>query len=259
MALISNGINSIRAYELPCGIRADGEFIGTPRRALVKWKSGLSDKFYQIYVNGRLAGVTLDSQQRQMIVPIPTSFESAVIIEVFAVNAEQADIDFCSELVRPVVDSGRVKISLLRSQNLPVVANAEIYFDNGTGEIDYDKPLSDSPIKIWPAWQDKAGFAMGRFGISDFGYESAAAVGLGKGSFGHGQFGLDADTIEWISPPLQAGVYKFGIKLIDKTGNQSSVSETGPITVTPAAKPADKLSIASFDKQTNQLVLELTN
>jgi hypothetical protein len=29
--------------------------------------------------------------------------------------------------------------------------------------------------------------------------------------------------------------------------------------VTPAAKPAVKLNIASFDKQSNQLVLEVTN
>ena len=259
MAPISSTIESVRAYELPCGTWADGKCFGTSRRALVKWKSGLSDKLYQIYVNGRLAGVTLDNRQRQMVVPIPSSFESAVRIEVFAVEPEQADIDFSSELIQPATNSRRVKISLLRGQNLPIDATAEIYFDNGTGEIDYDKPLSDSPIRIWPTWQDKAGFAMGRFGVGDFGYESAAAVGFGKGCFGHGQYGLDADTIEWISPPLQAGVYKFGVKLIDKAGNQSSVSETEPITVMPAAKPAAKLNIASFDKQTNQLVLEVTN
>jgi hypothetical protein len=259
MALISSEIDSVRAYELPCGIWADGEYVGTPRRALVKWKSSLSDKLYQIYVNDQFAGATLDCQQKQMIVPIPTSFESAVRIEVFAVEAEQADTDFSNELIQPATDSGRVKISLLRSQNLPIDSTAEIYFDNGTGEIDYDKPLCDSPIKIWPAWQDKAGFAMGRFGVGDFGYESAAAVGLGKGSFGYSLFGFDADTIKWISPSLQAGIYKFGVKLIDKEGNQSSANETEPITVTPAAKPAAELSIALFDKQTNQLALEVTN
>lgn len=259
MALISSTIESVRVYELPCGIWADGECVATPRRALVKWKSGLSDKLYLIYVNGQFAGATLDSQQRQMVVATPTSFESAVRIEVFAVEPEQVNLDFSNELIRSATNSGRVKISLLRGQNLPIDATAEIYFDNGTGEIDYDKPLSDSPIRIWPAWQDKAGFAMGRFGVGDFGYESAAAVGFGKGCFGYGQFGIDADTIEWISPPLQAGVYKFGIKLFDKAGNQSSVSETEPITVTPTAKPASKLNIASFNKQTNQLALEVTN
>lgn len=259
MELISSGIEKVRAFELPAGIWADGKCVETPRVALVKWsaKANLSNKFYQVYVNGQYAGVTVDSQQRQMIVPIPTSLESAVRIEVFAVEAEQADSDFSNELVQPPTTSGRVRISLLRSQNLPSDATAEIYFDNGTGEIDYSQPLTDSPIRIWPAWQDKAGFGMGRFGVGDFGYESAAAVGFGKGSFGHGQFGLDADTIEWISQPLQAGVYKFGVKITDGAGSQSSVSETEPITVIPAARPAEQVSISSFDKQTNQLVLKI--
>jgi len=210
-----------------------------------------------VYVNGRYAGTTLDGQQRQLIVPIPTSLESPVPIEVFAVEAEHAHIDFSSELVQPLVDSGRVKITLLRGQNLPADATANIYCDNGTGQIDYNNPLTALPVRIWPAWQDKAGFAMSQFGLGDFGYESAAAVGFAKGSFGHGHFGLDADTIEWTSPPLPSGTYRFGIKVTDASDKQSIASETEPITVTPAARPAEKLNISSFDKQTNQLVLEV--
>jgi hypothetical protein len=98
---------------------------------------------------------------------------------------------------------------------------------------------------------------MSKFGVSDFGYDSAAAAGFGKGSFGNGQFGLDADTIEWVSPVLAAGEYRFAVRVIDDRGNASSGSETEPITVTPAARPAEKLSISSFDKQTNQLVLQI--
>lgn len=260
MGLISSEIEKVRAFELPAGIWADGNCIETPRAALVKWsaKANLSDMFYQVYVNGQYAGTTVDNQQRQMIVPIPTSLESAVRIEVFAVEAEQADTDFSNELVQPPATSGRVRISLLRSQNLPSDATAEVYFDNGTGEIDYDNPLSVSPIRIWPAWQDKAGFGMSRFGVGDFGHDSAAAVGFGKGSFGHGQFGIDADTIEWLSPPLWSGVYRFGVKITDGAGKQSIASETEPITVVPAARPAERVSISSFDKQTNQLVLSVS-
>ena len=258
MSLISDGIESVRVFELPAGIRADGRYVEAPRAALVKWRSAWSDKFHQVYVNGRYSGTTLDSRQRQMVVPIPTSFESAVRIEVFAVEAEHAYTDFSSEYIRPV-DSGRVKITLLRSQNLPAGATAEIYFDNGTGQIDYDNPLTDSPIRIWPAWQNKAGFAMSGFGLGDFGYDSAAAVGFAKGSFGRGQFGLDADTIVWTTPELKSGTYKFGVIVTDKSGNQSRGSETSPITVTPGAKPAEGLSVSSFDKQTNQLLLKIDN
>ena len=258
MALISSGVEKVRVFELPGGIWADGRYVGTPRIALVRWRSAWSDKFYQIYVNGQYAGVTVDSQQRQMIVQMPTSLESPVRIEVFAVEVEQADTDFSSEIDSSIGQSDRVRISVLRSQGLPIGATAQIYFDNGTGEIDYDKALNDSPIRVWPAWQDKAGFGMSRFGASDFGYDSAAAVGFGKGSFGHGQFGLDADMFEWTSPPLCAGVYKFAVKVTDEAGNESSGSETGQVTVTPAPRPAERISISSFDKQTNQLVLKVS-
>jgi hypothetical protein len=214
--------------------------------------------FYQVYVNGQYAGSTVDSRQRQMIVPIPSSFETSARIEVFAVEAEYAHIDLSNELTNSPASSGRVRISLLRSQNLPMDATAEIYFDNETGTVDYNQPLSDRPIRIWPAWQDKAGFGMSRFGGSDFGYDVAGAVGFGKGSFGHGQFGLDADTIEWTSPPLTAGIYKFGVKIINGAGNESSASETESISVIPAASPAEQVSICSFDKQTNELVLSVS-
>ena len=217
----------------------------------------MSDVYYQVYVNGKYAGTSRDTQQRRMVVPLPICMDYPVRIEVFAVEAQDADVDFSDELVAPA-DSGRVRISMLRSQELPPGATAQIYFDNGTGQIDYENPLTDSPFELWSAWQDKAGFAMTRFGLSDFGYDSAAAIGFGRGSFGGDMFGLDADTIEWISPPLQAGIHKFAVVVTDAKGNQSSVSETEPITVTPAAEPAGRLEVYSFDKQTNELVLKIT-
>lgn len=258
MSVISSGIEAVRAFELPSGIWADGGHVGTPLVALVKWRSSWSDKLYQVYVNGRYAGVTIDSQQRQMIVQIPPCLESPVRIEVFAVAATQAHVDFNDEISVSIAQSGRVRITMLRGQNLPIGARAQIYFDNGTGVIDYGEPVNDSPVIVWPAWQDKAGFGMCKFGASDFGYDSAAAVGFGKGSFGHGQFGLDADTFELTSTQMQPGAYRFGVNITDGFGNESDGSETGQVTVTPAAKPAERVRVSSFDEQTNQLVLSVS-
>ena len=257
MALISSGIDRVRAFELPVGVWADGRSVGTPRTALVKWHSCWNNKFYQVYVNGRYAGATVDSKQRQMIVQMPTSLEVPVRLEVFAVEAERADIDFSDEIDSSLGWCGRVGITFLRGQNLPIDSAVQIYFDNGTGVIDYESPLAESPIRIWSAWQDKAGFGMSRFGVTDFGYDSAAAVGFGKGSFGRGQFGLDADTVEWVSQPLRAGVYKFAVKIFNEVGNENT-SETDQITVIPAARPAEQVSISSFDKETNQLILSVS-
>ena len=258
MILIDSGIDNVEVFELPCGVWADGTYVGSPRTALVKWRSAWNDKCYQVYVNGQYAGAAVDSQQRQIIVQIPTSFESPVRIEVFAVKPEHAAIDLSGEVELSIGRSGRVRISMLRGQNLPIGATAQIYFDNSTGEIDYDKMLNDSPIRIWPARQDKAGFGMSCFAAGDFGYDSSAAVGFGKGSFGHGQFGLDADIIKWTSPALCAGNYKFAVKVVDEAGNESNGSETGQVAVIPAPTPAEQINISSFDKQENHLVLAVS-
>ena len=258
MSLISSGIKKVRVFELPGGIWSDGSSIAAPRIALVRWRSCWNDKFYQVYVNGQYAGTTVDNSHRQMIIQVPTSFESVVRIEVFAVEANETNRDFSSVVGCSDGHSGRVKTTFLRSQNLPMGSTAQVYFDNSSGEIDYDHPLSDWPVRVWPTWQDKAGFGMTRFGFSDFGYDGAAAVGFGKGSFGQGQFGFDADTFEWVSRPLQTGVYKFAVKITDEAGNESDASETGQITVIPAARPAEQVSVFSFDKETNQLVLSVS-
>ncbi len=258
MSLINSGIDNVRIFELPCGIWADGAYIGSPRTALVMWRSAWEGKYYQVYVNGKYAGATVDDQQRQMIVQIPTSFESPVRIEVFAVEPEHSVIDLSSEVKSSPGQSGRVRIDMLRGQCLPIGATARIYFDKGTGEIDYNEMINGSPIRIWPSCQDKAGFGMSTFGAGDFGYDSAAAVGFGRGCFAHGQFGLDADTMKWTSPALYAGNYKFAVKVVDKAGNESNSSETGQVTVIPAPRPAEQISISSFDKQTNELVFAIS-
>ncbi len=202
MALISSGIEKVMAFVLPIGIWEDGSSVAVPGAALVKWRSSWSDKFYQIYVNGRFAGATIDCGQRQMIVQMPVSLERPVRIEVFAVGAGQENTDFSNEIDSSVGHSGRVRISFLRGQNLPIGSTAQIYFNQGSGEIDYDNPLNSVPIRIWPSWQDKAGFGMSRFGVSDFGYDSSAAIGFGKGTFGYSWFGLDVEAIEWVSSPI---------------------------------------------------------
>ncbi len=258
MGLIRTDIDTVRAFGLSNGIWRDGEFVRAPWVVLVKWRSGWSNMFHQVYVNRKYSGVTVDYQQREMIVPIPTSLESPVRIEVFAIQPEEGNIDFSHQLEAVPACSGRVRIKLLRSQALPVGATAKLYFDKGTVAVDYDTPLTNSAIIIWPSWLDKAGFGMSRFGVVDFGYDSAASVGFGKGSFGNGQFGLDSDTIEWISPQLSAGRYRFAAKIVDAAGNTSNSTETELITVTPPARPAASLSISYLDKETRQPTLNIS-
>ncbi len=255
MGLISEGISGVRAFELPAGVWGDGDSAAVPRTVLLRWRSSWQDKFYQVYVNCRYYATSDGTEQRQMLVQIPSSFSSSVRIEVFAVDACEADVDFGSEPAYSKGKSGRVKISVLREQNLSAGAMVNIYFDSGTGEIDYENPVNSEPIEVWADWQDKGGFGMSRFGRSDFGRDWSAGVGFGAGCYGWGGFGVDADMIEWVSGELGAGVYKFAVKIIDAEGDESEPIESGEIFVEPAAKGVEDLCVISFDESEKKMVL----
>jgi hypothetical protein len=255
MSFVRDGIENVQVLILPDGVRADGQCAAVSRAALVTWRSSQTGMFHQVYLNGQFAGATVDAEQRRLVVQTPGSFKSAVRVTVTAVTAADAHIDFSSSLEQAVVRSGRVRLRLLRSQTLPFGATANIYGDNGAGEIDYTLPVNIAPIPIWPCTQDKAGFGMAQFAASDFGYDSAASIGFGKGALGRDQFGLDAEPIEWVSPALPLGEYRFAVRIADTSGNEGPAGETPPIVVVPAAQPAAGLDVATFDQQTNQLTL----
>ena len=98
MSLVSSGIDRVRAFALAAGVRAEGDAVDEPLSVLVTWRSEHEDKLHQVYVNGELAGVTTDLEQRSMVVPVRSCWSSAVRIEVFAVKASEAYVDFGGEL-----------------------------------------------------------------------------------------------------------------------------------------------------------------
>ncbi len=258
MGLISSGIERVRAFELAGGIWADGDSVDVPRLALVRWYSSWSDKLYQVYVNGGFAGTTVDYEQRGMVVAVPTSFSTAVRIEVFAVEPEDSVRDFSDDISLVNGPYGRVRIRFLRRQESPYRGTLQIYYNGGSGAVDYNNVISESALNIWRQWQDKGGFGLCCFGESDFGYDSSAAIGFGKGAFGRGEFGLDSEAFEWVSGVLEQGVYKFGVRVLDEAGNIGSAAESEDITVIPGARPAEEVNVVSFDKEINQLVLSIS-
>jgi hypothetical protein len=258
MSFLRDGIDNVRVFALPDGVQADGQSVGVFGAALVAWRSSHTGMLHQVYLNGRFAGATLDPQQRRLVIQAPGSFQSAVRVTVIAVPPAEANVDFTGDLGQAAVCSGRARLTLLRDQTLPLGATANVYCDSGTGQIDYTKPVNHTPISIWPCLQDKAGFGMAQFATGDFGYDSAASVGFGKGILGHGQFGLDADLVQWTGPALPLGEYRFGVRISDAAGNVGPASETTQIAVAPAALPATGLDVATFDQQTNELTLRVT-
>jgi hypothetical protein len=250
MAIISEGISRVRAFALPAGVSGNGAANQLAGAAVVKWHSIYRGMLHQVYVNGRFAGVTIESGQKQLIVPVPLSQETAIRIEVYAVEPRYADIDFSDELQVQQVQAGRVKLEFSRTDNLPLDGNVDYYLQ--------DDRLNRRDIKIHPESADKGGFGLSCFGRSDFGYGGSAAIGFGKGNFGIGWFGFDSDMLCWQSEQFQTGNYKFNIKVMDSSGNKTQETiETEQITVIPPARPAERLEVKSFDKQSGKLVLEI--
>jgi hypothetical protein len=256
MTLVSSGIDKVRAFALAAGIAADGAAVSEPTSILVKWRSEHEDKLHQVYINGQLAGVTDDCFQRTIIATVRSAPSSSVKIEVYAVGMDVGEIDFSGQL-EDAGQFGRVNLGWAREQSLPLDASAQIFSDGGSGAVDYDRPLAGCGLRSWPAWQDKGGFGLGRFGVSDFGYDGSAAVGFGRGSFGEGGFGFDADTINWQSGELATGEYKFAVKVSDSQGNESSATETDVITVIRAANGVREIAVESYDNDQDELVLSI--
>jgi len=255
MSLISDGISQVRAFSIPAGFGTASPGPASPQVAIVRWQSSHDDKLHQVYVNGVLAGTTLDANQRQMVVHIPASLQTAARIEVFATDPADAWLDQYENSEPPQAQLGQVRLSFARLNQLPADAHADYFFDNGSGKIDYEQKLNSRPVNVWPGRAEQGGFALSRFGLDAFGFDGAAGPGFGLGCFGLGEFGFDADELVWQSPQLAAGRYKFGIKLTDGFGNAGEQAETETVTVIPPAKPAAGVFVYSYDKQKNELVL----
>ncbi len=93
--------------------------------------------------------------------------------------------------------------------------------------------------------------------MSDFGFDGSAAVGFGCGVFGRGEFGFDADWIQWVSGELANGLYRFGVKVADAFGNESGGVESDEVAIVRVAGSVDEIAVESYDENTGELVINL--
>ena len=139
---------------------------------------------------------------------------------------------------------------------LPTDGVGRVYSNNGAGAVDYGDAASGE-IENWQVWQDKGGWCLSRFGLSDFGFDGSAAVGFGRGIFGRGEFGFDADWIRWVSSELANGLYRFGVKVADAFGNESGGVESEEVAIVRAAGSVDEIAVESYDENMDELVIDL--
>ncbi len=253
MGYYTDNIRDIKCSVITCGRNA-GRYTDEPFSVLVKWKSGYRDKLHQVYVNGKLLLATSHSGQREGLMSVPEFHNSYLRITVIAVDYDSAFIDYSGFLERGA--KSRITLRLPRLMSLPINGRFNIYSNNGVGEVDYTEPINGLPVHIWPVDEDKPGYGMSVFGGSDFGFDSSAASGFGAGAFGLGEFGYDAGCIEWQSPELPNGRYRFAVKVENAHGIEGPAgTESGEIIVTGNYNGTERLEFDSYDADSNVLCL----
>jgi hypothetical protein len=134
----------------------------------------------------------------------------------------------------------------------------KLHGNNGDGDIDWDTPLIDSPIDLFPDGAGVLGFGWTPFGSTPFGRpDSVQIAGWGQQPFGAVPFGYGATKISVKVTVYASGDYKFGFASYDAAGNKHSGSPeeiTVPVCIAPPAPTG--LRRNSYDKDTDVLVLD---
>lgn len=255
MTYSTDNIDHVSAIAFPAGQLRDGTMVPLPGLILLKWHSSATDRLFQAYVNGRLAGATVVPEQRMLLVQYDHTHTAA--IEIIAVTPNNRDKDYGPKLCGfKETDGCHVVLSWPRRGCLPLGSTAQVYWNGGSGDIDYGKPLATQAI--WPDIAEKWGWGLDAFGNGDFGYSGNGAPGWGRGSFGEGEFGFDADMLSFRSEPLGLGKYAFVVRLFDGAGN---IDEGGVAPVEIGVDPlpvAPNVTIENYDDTHDKLVLDIS-
>lgn len=134
---------------------------------------------------------------------------------------------------------------------------ARLFGNGGSGDINYETPLSNDIFELFPSGVGIYGFGHAPFGHHRFGHcHSMRTAGFGHMPFGHHPFGHGSAVITATYIVTQCGDYKFAFQCYDAAGN---VDEGDPeeTTVVVHIAPAAPTGLAknSYDKTTDVLVL----
>lgn len=235
MGFTVEGISAVRALPVALAADADTRCHAEPGFMDVVFQSSAQDKHHQVYVDGRLAGASLSTEDRSIIVPAAEQHGSAV--EVIAVDAEDRLVDFSASLTGHANAQGaRVRLTWLGGRWQDDHLDHFDVYAGPVGEIDTSAPLNAEPISITIDGADLGGF--------------------GRGPFGRGGWGRSATSHEFTTPKFAPGTYGFEVAAVDASGNvtggpvaQVAVTLAGPL------RPPEDFTVADYDAATRAATL----
>jgi len=196
-----------------------------------------AERLVQVYVNGELADVIADPQQRELWLIIDRSRPHR--IELLAVPADEPDAlwqarpDRLSSWDPPIQSSAEALV--LRDESLPVDTKIEVAVDGETVAVG----------NLWPGDAARSGFG-GWFGLGDFGQDAASGLGLGRGELGLGPLGRDGTAWRWSDPTLKPGPHVVTLTAKSVEGRRVSPPAHLPVAV-DALPPAAALLASPND------------
>jgi len=135
---------------------------------------------------------------------------------------------------------------------------AQIFSNNGSGDVDYTVPFDARRIELMPNGAGWYGFGHGPFGHHPFGKPFGRNIhrGFGHLPFGHHPFGYGGVLIEETVSVTDCGAWTFALVAYDKLGNaHEGTPNTSTVTVHVAPPKAGPLVKDSYDPDTDILTL----
>jgi hypothetical protein len=221
-------ISGVRAMPVVLAVDAAGQWQTDPGFVEVVFTSSAVGMQHQVYVDGRLAGSTLSTADRSVIVAAPQT--AASVIEVAAVDPGDRLTDFSASLAGFSATQGAC-VELVWAGGSYLGSDLDHFdvYGGPVGAIDYSRPLNAEPL--------------GKIGDCPY-FE-----GFGHGGFGRGGWGRSAMTFTFITAKHFNGTYSFEIRSVDTAGNAAPGPQV-TVQVQGLPRPPSALKIASYNTGT---------
>jgi len=135
---------------------------------------------------------------------------------------------------------------------------AILHGNGGSGDVDWDNPLSQAEYALFPNGAGLYGFGRAPFGHHRFGRgHSMRCAGFGHVPFGKGPFGHGTGIVDAVSEVSECGTYKYGLACYDSLGNaHEGVPEETELEVHIAPDAPTGLVKNSYDQEADVLILD---
>ncbi len=225
--------------------------LNTPNRWKIVFRSTNIGLHHQLYVNGDLSDWTDTCDQRSFVIDAD-AFPKELVIA--AVDPYNRDLDMSAQLPLEVQEPTWIYRALqVSSPKYRPGSQVAILSDHATGNID-TLPLAIR--KLRPEWLWSWGFAEDPFGMGGLGYDANTAPGIGRGTFGAGDFGIDAKSISISAALVEEGTHQILLRVISESGEYTDGS-IQYINVFPPPPPPTSLTTTNYQPETSTLTLQI--